>query len=131
MPDAPKTTDYKGRPLSPLAVEVTQRSGTERAFTGTYTDDERPGTYRCIVCGIVLFDAAAKFHSGCGWPSFDDVKEQGAIKEIEDNSLGMRRVEVRCGNCDAHLGHVFPDGPTDTGLRYCINSVAIDLDEAK
>ena len=125
-----KTSDYKGRPLSPLAVEVTQRAGTERPFSGAYTDDESPGVYRCIVCGETLFDAAAKFHSGCGWPSFDDVKEQGNVKEVADDTLGMRRVEVRCANCDAHLGHVFPDGPTDTGLRYCINSVAIDLDRS-
>ncbi|MEM6313700.1 MAG: peptide-methionine (R)-S-oxide reductase MsrB [Planctomycetota bacterium] len=123
--------DYKGREMSDLAVQVTQHSGTERPFTGTYTDDERPGVYRCIVCGTVLFDAAAKFHSGCGWPSFDDVKEQGKIKEVPDASLpGRPRIEVRCNKCDAHLGHVFNDGPTNTGLRYCINSVAIDLESA-
>ena len=122
--------DYKGREMSPLAVEVTQNAGTERAFSGTYTDTETPGTYRCIVCGEVLFDAKAKFHSGCGWPSFDDVVEQGKVKEVRDTSHGMERVEVRCASCDAHLGHVFPDGPPDTtGLRYCINSVAVDLDE--
>ncbi|MEM8873130.1 MAG: peptide-methionine (R)-S-oxide reductase MsrB [Planctomycetota bacterium] len=121
--------DYKGRDMSELAVQVTQNAGTERPFTGAYTDDKTPGVYRCIVCGEVLFDAAAKFHSGCGWPSFDDVKEQGKIKEVEDTSLpGRPRIEVRCAKCDAHLGHVFNDGPTDTGLRYCINSVAVDLE---
>ena len=126
-----KTTDYKGRPLSPVAIEVTQHAGTERAGTGPYTDTETPGVYRCIVCGSVLFDATNKFHSGCGWPSFDDVVEQGGVKEVVDHSHGMTRTEVRCATCDAHLGHVFPDGPRDTtGLRYCINSAAIDLEEA-
>jgi methionine-R-sulfoxide reductase len=121
--------DYKGRPMTPLAEQVTQQAGTERPFTGLYTDVETPGIYRCIVCGATLFDSRAKFHSGCGWPSFDDAVDNKAVKLIEDTSHGMRRTEVRCAKCDAHLGHLFDDGPTATGQRFCINSVSIDLEE--
>jgi peptide-methionine (R)-S-oxide reductase len=116
--------------LSPEEYQVLRRSGTERAFTGAYTDVEDPGLYRCKACGNPLHTAESKFHSGCGWPSFTETISPDAVTLIEDVSHGMVRTEVRCARCDSHLGHVFPDGPRDRGgLRYCINSVAIDLDE--
>lgn len=114
--------------LSPEAYYVCRKKGTERAFTGQYDQHFESGVYTCHCCGEVLFDSATKFDSGCGWPSFDD--KQGQINEVADYSHGMVRTEVTCANCDAHLGHVFNDGPTATGLRYCINSVAIDFEEA-
>lgn len=108
---------------------VLRKHGTERPFTGKYVHEKTPGVYRCAACGNELFDADTKFESGSGWPSFYDVIQEGNVELREDLSYGMRRVEVLCGACESHLGHVFEDGPRDkTGLRYCINSVALDLD---
>ena len=114
--------------LSPEAYRVAREGGTERAFTGAYTDTEDAGTYHCVCCDAPLFRSDAKFHSGCGWPSFFEPLEGANLVELRDNSHGMIRTEIRCKRCDAHLGHVFPDGPPPTGLRYCINSVCLKLD---
>ena len=115
--------------LSPEQYYVCREKGTEPPFTGLYTDCTTPGTYLCVCCGQALFTSDQKFHSGCGWPSFWSAIDQHSLNEHEDLSHGMRRIEVTCSQCGAHLGHVFPDGPEPTGLRYCINSVALDLKE--
>ena len=113
--------------LSPEEYAVTRQAVTERPFTGVYWDEERPGTYLCKCCDAPLFDAQTKFDAGCGWPSFYAPLESEALINREDHTLGMRRIEVLCARCDAHLGHVFPDGPAPTGLRYCMNSVSLTL----
>ncbi len=109
------------------SYHVIVEKGTERPFTGQYNLHFEAGTYHCKACGEALFSDTSKFDSGCGWPSFDQQVGAGKIKEIFDDSHGMRRIEIICANCEGHLGHVFNDGPTETGLRYCVNSLSIDF----
>jgi peptide methionine sulfoxide reductase msrA/msrB len=129
MPIAENEEEWRKR-LSPEQYEVLRQSGTERAFTGEYTDVEDDGMYRCGACGNPLFDSSTKYHSGCGWPSFTEAVSANAVELLQDTSHGMVRTEVRCSRCDSHLGHVFDDGPRDRGgERWCINSLSLDFDE--
>ena len=113
--------------LSDEEFRVARQAGTEPAYTGEYTDTKTPGSYACVCCGAELFRSTEKFDSSCGWPSFVDPASTDAVTEHSDVSHGMRRIEIRCAQCEAHLGHVFPDGPGPGGLRYCINSVVLKL----
>jgi peptide-methionine (R)-S-oxide reductase len=120
-------TDWRSQ-LTPIQYHVLREKGTERAFTGEYWDEHRPGVYRCAACGAELFDADTKFESGTGWPSFYQPSSPEAVDTETDRSFFMTRTEVNCASCGGHLGHVFPDGPRPTGLRYCINSASLKLD---
>ncbi|MDO5510593.1 MAG: peptide-methionine (R)-S-oxide reductase MsrB [Weeksellaceae bacterium] len=124
-----KTEEEWKQQLSPEAYYVMREAGTERPFSGEYNDHYADGYYHCAGCGQRLFESGSKFDGHCGWPSFDQEIEKGVIKQVLDTSHGMTRMEILCGNCGSHLGHVFNDGPTETGLRYCVNSLSLDFED--
>jgi peptide-methionine (R)-S-oxide reductase len=128
-PRAERTEREWREQLTPAQYEVLRDKGTESPFTGRYVHEERSGTYRCAGCGAELFSSDTKFDSGSGWPSFTEPADRANVELLEDRSFGMRRIEVNCAACGGHLGHVFPDGPGETGERYCINSCSLELDE--
>jgi len=116
--------------LTEEEYKVSRQCGTEPPFSGKYYNHDENGIYRCVCCDAKLFASSTKYDSGSGWPSFYDALDKSAIKQLEDSSLGMKRIEIKCAKCDSHLGHVFPDGPNPTGLRYCVNSLSLDFDKA-
>ncbi|HET9453812.1 MAG TPA: peptide-methionine (R)-S-oxide reductase MsrB [Gemmatimonadaceae bacterium] len=126
-----KSEEEWAKELTPEQYRIVRQKGTERAFTGEYVNEHADGTYRCVACGEVLFSSDTKYDSGSGWPSFYAPAKPDVIEEHADDSHGMRRVEITCSRCGAHLGHVFPDGPRPTGMRYCVNSASLKLDKAK
>jgi peptide-methionine (R)-S-oxide reductase len=129
MSDMPQTDTGWREKLSPEQYQVLRQGGTERAFSGKYWDAKMTGTYKCAGCGAELFSSDTKFESGSGWPSFYEALDPEKIDEVEDRSFGMTRTEIRCRNCGGHLGHLFDDGPNPTGLRYCVNSASLELEE--
>jgi peptide-methionine (R)-S-oxide reductase len=128
MPKIEKTEAEWQKILTPEQFHVVRKHGTERAFTGPHQDEKRPGMFKCVGCGNELFETDAKFDSGTGWPSFFKPAKDGSVSEHKDRSFFMTRTEIRCADCDGHLGHVFPDGPKPTGLRYCMNGHALTFE---